>query len=54
VLPSSDVLTKRTKRHHTSSEITLAWYFTILYPLVLLLVAMTIYLVVNGYIPQAP
>jgi hypothetical protein len=45
---------KDIKHHHTSSEVALAWYFTILYPLILLVVAVMIYLVTNGYIPRIP
>ena len=42
------------KHRHTLHEIALARYFTIFYPLILLVVAVMIYLVTNGYIPRAP
>jgi len=42
------------KHYHTTSELALAWYFIILYPLILLVVAVTTYLVVSGFILPAP
>lgn len=45
---------EKIKQHHTTPELALAWYFTMLFPLILLVVAVMIYLVTHGdiHIPQ--